>query len=168
MGHVGYEVARILSRLEIGLHLVDSRAEQLDPLRLADITDGPADTHVHHAVLGEQVLTQLPSGSHLVIMTHDHAEDHALCDAAIRRDDLGSIGLIGSRAKWARFRANLLGDSHHPDAVARIQCPIGIPELTGKEPAVIAVGVAAQLTARLQPAASPSASSPGSTPTASY
>ena len=36
VGHVGYELARILSRLEIRLHLVDSRAEQLDQLRLAD------------------------------------------------------------------------------------------------------------------------------------
>ena len=40
VGHVGYELARILSRLEIRLHLVDSRAEQLDQLRLADVTAG--------------------------------------------------------------------------------------------------------------------------------
>ena len=47
VGHVGYELARILSRLEIQLHLVDSRAEQLDQLRLAEVTDGPADVTVH-------------------------------------------------------------------------------------------------------------------------
>ena len=41
VGHVGFELARILSRLEVRLHLVDSRAEQLDELRLADITAGP-------------------------------------------------------------------------------------------------------------------------------
>lgn len=149
VGHVGYELGRILSRLEIGLHLVDSRADQLDPLRLAEITDGAADTHIHHAVLGEQVLTHLPSGSHLVIMTHDHAEDYALCDAAIRRGDLGSIGLIGSSAKWARFHTNLRGDGHAAETIARIQCPIGLPEVTGKDPAVIAIGVAAQLIPQL-------------------
>lgn len=151
VGHVGYELGRILSRLEIGLHLVDSRADQLDPLRLAEITDGAADTHVHHAVVGEQVLMRLPSGAHVAIMTHDHAEDYALCDAAIRRDDLGSIGLIGSAAKWTRFQANLGADGHAADTIARIRCPIGLPEVTGKDPAVIAIGVAAQLLPQLQP-----------------
>ena len=43
VGHVGFELARILSRLEVRLHLVDSRAEQLDQLRLAEITAGAAD-----------------------------------------------------------------------------------------------------------------------------
>ena len=69
MGHVGYELARILSRLEVRLHLVDSRADQLDQLRLADVTDGAADVTVHHALLGEQVLERLPRGAHVLIMT---------------------------------------------------------------------------------------------------
>ena len=84
VGHVGYELARILSRLEVRLHLVDSRAEQLDQLRLADVTDGVADVTVHRALLGELVLERLPRGAHVLIMTHDHAEDFALCDAALR------------------------------------------------------------------------------------
>ncbi len=84
VGHVGYELARILSRLEIQLHLVDSRSEQLDQLRLAEVTAGPADVRVHRALLGERVLERLPVGSHVLIMTHDHAEDFALCDAALR------------------------------------------------------------------------------------
>ena len=148
VGHVGYELARILSRLEIQLHLVDSRADQLDPLRLADVTDGAADVDVHHAVLGEMVLERLPRGAHVLIMTHDHAEDFALCDAALRLPQLGSIGLIGSSAKWSRFRAQLWPrPATTPDRIARITCPIGCPAITGKEPAVIAVGVAAALVA---------------------
>ena len=150
VGHVGYELARILSRLEIAVHLVDSRAEQLDQLRLADITCGPADVTVHRAVLGELVLERLPTGSHVVIMTHDHAEDFALCDAAVRRADLGSIGLIGSRAKWSQFRRNLLSAGHSAADIDRITSPIGLPELTGKEPAVIAVGVATKLIMSMQ------------------
>ena len=93
VGHVGYELARILSRLEVQLHLVDSRAEQLDPLRLADVTDGVADVTVHRELIGEVVLDRLPRGAHVLIMTHDHAEDFALCDAALR--------LIGTTAGWA-------------------------------------------------------------------
>ena len=105
LGHVGYELARILSRLPVRLLLADSRAEQLDRVRLADVIDGIADVSIYHTLLGEQVLEQLPRGAHVVIMTHDHAEDFALCDAALRLPQpLGGIGLIGSSAKWARFR----------------------------------------------------------------
>ena len=145
VGHVGYELARILSRLELQLLLIDSRAEQLDRVRLADIIDGSADVVVHHALLGEQVLERLPAGAHVLIMTHDHAEDFALCDAALRLPRLGSIGLIGSSAKWARFQTKLAGEGHSAADIARIVCPIGRREITGKEPAVIAVAVAAEL-----------------------
>ncbi|MBV9203873.1 MAG: xanthine dehydrogenase accessory protein XdhC [Actinobacteria bacterium] len=146
LGHVGYELARILSRLPIRLLLVDSRAEQLDRVRLADVIDGDADVGIYHTVLGEQVLEQLPAGARVVIMTHDHAEDFALCDAALRLPQpLGGIGLIGSSAKWARFRAQLTGMGHGPEAIGRITCPIGQPGIKGKEPAVIAVAVAAAL-----------------------
>lgn len=149
-GHVGYELARILSRLEVRLHLVDSRAEQLDELRLAPVTEGSADVMVHRVVLGETVLDQLPSGAHVVVMTHDHAEDFALCDAALRRPGLGSIGLIGSTAKGGRFRRMLADEGHPPEVVARLVCPIGDPAIQGKEPAVIAVGVAAELLRSMQ------------------
>jgi xanthine dehydrogenase accessory factor len=154
MGHVGFELARILSRLELQLHLVDSRADKLDELRLADITAGSADVQVHRAVLGELVLERLPAGSHVVLMSHDHAEDYALCDAAIRRPGLASIGLIGSSAKWARFRRNLAAAGHADEQIARVSCPIGLPGLVGKEPAVIAVGIAATLLAELRPSGS--------------
>ncbi|MFL6161073.1 MAG: xanthine dehydrogenase accessory protein XdhC [Jatrophihabitantaceae bacterium] len=150
VGHVGYELARILSRLEIQLHLIDSRAEQLDRLRLADVVDGTAEVLVHHAVLGEQVLERLPAGTQVLIMTHDHAEDFALCDAALRMPGLGSIGLIGSRAKWTRFRARLAAEGHDEQAIARIDCPIGLPDIAGKEPAVIAIATAAALVRRVR------------------
>jgi xanthine dehydrogenase accessory factor len=146
VGHVGYELARILSRLPIQLLLVDSRADQLDRVRLADVIDGSADVGLYHTLLGEQVLEQLPRGAHVVIMTHDHAEDFALCDAALRlAQPLGSLGLIGSAVKWTRFQAQLAELGHGPEAIARITCPIGQPGIAGKDPAVIAVSVAAAL-----------------------
>jgi xanthine dehydrogenase accessory factor len=145
VGHVGYELARILSRLELSLHLVDGRSDELDPLRLADVTEGVADVTVHHALVGETVLERLPAGSHVLVMTHDHAEDFALCDAALRCAHLGSVGLIGSAAKWARFRTGLAVEGHDDATVDRIRCPIGLPGLPGKEPAAIAVSVAAEL-----------------------
>jgi xanthine dehydrogenase accessory factor len=58
---------------------------------------------------------------------------------------MATIGLIGSSAKWARFRRKLADDGHSAEAIAKITTPIGVPELSGKEPATIAVSVAAWL-----------------------
>ncbi|GAA4410055.1 xanthine dehydrogenase accessory protein XdhC [Fodinibacter luteus] len=149
VGHVGLELARVLARHDLELHLVDSRAEQLTAERLSCLDDAVARVQVHHAVLPELVLAELPTGTHVVVMTHDHAEDAALCDAALRCDHLGTIGVIGSSAKAGRFRRVLTDDGHPPDAVARLRSPIGLPGFTGKEPAVIAVAVAAELLGRI-------------------
>jgi xanthine dehydrogenase accessory factor len=154
VGHVGLELARILARRELDLHLVDSRPEQLTPERLAVLADAVATVHVHNVpLLPELVLGELPPGAHVLIMTHDHAEDAALCDAALRTPGLGSIGLIGSSSKWARFRRKLADEGHEAEAIARITTPIGLPGLTGKDPSTIAIGVAAALVAEVERAA---------------
>lgn len=145
MGHVGFELARILSRHDLELFVIDSRAEMLTDDRLADLTQGSARLHVRHAVAPESELPGLPPATHVLIMTHDHAEDIALCDSALRVDGLASIGLIGSTAKWARFRKKLIAEGHSEQELERIKTPIGIPGLIAKEPAVIAVSVAAEL-----------------------
>jgi xanthine dehydrogenase accessory factor len=146
VGHVGLELARILARHDLDLHLIDSRTDQLSDEVLAPLGDADARVHVHHeAVLPELVLAELPAGTHVLVMTHDHAEDLALLDAGLRAAHLGPIGLIGSSAKWSRFRATLVRDGHDRDAVDRIVIPIGLPSLAGKDPATIAVSVAAAL-----------------------
>lgn len=151
VGHVGLELARILSRHDLELHLVDSRRDQLTNERLACLDGAPAVVHVHHAPVPELVLGTVPPGTHVLVMTHDHAEDFALCDAALRCTHLGRIGLIGSAAKWSRFRTGLLVEGHTEAEVDRIQSPIGDPAVAGKEPATIAVAVAADLLRTLVP-----------------
>lgn len=151
VGNVGMELARILSRHDLELHLVDSRPEFLEELPVLE--PSVAQIHPAVAVLGEQVLSALPDGAHVLIMTHDHAEDFHLCDAALRHPRLGSIGLIGSSAKWARFQKNLGASGFSDRQIAAIQCPIGIEQVRGKQPAVIAVSVAAELLARITDAA---------------
>ncbi|OAE02972.1 xanthine dehydrogenase accessory protein XdhC [Arthrobacter sp. OY3WO11] len=145
VGHVGYELGRILSRLPMTLYLVDSRTEQLDPTRLADVTSGTADVRAVHTPVPDSFLGDLPPGAHVFIMSHDHSEDFLLCHAALRRGDLGSVGLIGSRAKWLRFRQKLVAEGFAGPDIDRIQCPIGLPDVKGKAPAVIAVSAAAGL-----------------------
>jgi xanthine dehydrogenase accessory factor len=151
MGHVGTELARILARHDLELHLIDSRSRHVEPERLSVVTDGAqARVHVHHAVVPELVLGELPAGSHVLLMTHDHAEDAALCDAALRCGHLGWIGLIGSSVKWRRFAKKLAEEGHDERALARVTTPIGLPDITGKDPASIALSVAADLVRRFE------------------
>jgi xanthine dehydrogenase accessory factor len=159
VGHVGMELARILARHDVELHLVDSRPEQLADERLAVLADAVAQVHVHAVpVLPEIALGELPPGTHVLIMTHDHAEDLALCDAVLRHGSFGSIGLIGSAGKWARFQRALTENGHDAHALARITTPIGVPDIAGKEPATIAVSVAADLLRRFAAVAASTAS----------
>ncbi len=145
VGHVGLELARILARHDVELHLVDSRSDALEPRRLMCLDDAVARVHVHHAPVPEMALGQVPDGCHVLVMTHDHAEDAALVDMALRSPRLGPIGLIGSSAKWRRFAKTLRAEGHSDGDLARVTTPIGLPDITGKSPAVIAVSVAADL-----------------------
>ena len=153
VGHVGTELARILSRHDLELHLVDSRAAQLEPARLAALADGRATLHPHHSPVPELVLGELPAGTHVLVMTHDHAEDVALVDVALRSPGIGSIGLIGSSAKWRRFERRLRDAGHGEAEVLRVRTPIGGDLIAGKDPASIALGVAVELLAIMAPAA---------------
>lgn len=155
IGHVGLELARILARHEVDLHLIDSRREMLAAERIGVpgetgvFADAVARVHVTQAPVPEAALAGLPAGTHVLVMTHDHVEDLAVVDMSLRmpsgRDGLASIGLIGSASKWARFRKKLGELGHTENDLARVTTPIGIPEVAGKQPAVIAVSVAARL-----------------------
>lgn len=151
VGHVGLELARILARHEIELHLIDSRTEMISAERIGEpgrsgiLADAIARVHVTHSPVPEAALAGLPPGAHVLVMTHDHIEDLAVVDQSLRTEGIGSIGLIGSRSKWARFQHKLRELGHSDDDLARVTTPIGVPEVTGKQPAVIAVSVAARI-----------------------
>ncbi len=79
------------------------------------------------------------------MLTHRHDLDLRIIDAVLRRGDFAFAGLIGSQTKRARFLHRLEAAGLPADTLARMTCPIGLPGLVGKEPAVIAVSVVAQL-----------------------
>lgn len=149
MGHVGLELAIILSRHDLDLTLVDSRADLLDEERLAQVKAGLARVRVCHEPVPEAVFPSLAAGTYALILTHDHAEDLALCESALAQDDLAYIGLIGSSSKWARFRKQLTDAGHTQEDLERITTPIGLRDaIRAKDPAAIAVSVAADLLMR--------------------
>ncbi|AWB96058.1 xanthine dehydrogenase accessory protein XdhC [Agromyces badenianii] len=150
IGHVGLELARILGRQQIELHLIDSRAEMLAPERIGvpgssgPLGDAEATVLLHRLPVPESALMLVPPGTHVLVMTHDHVEDLAIVEAALGTDGVASIGLIGSRSKWARFVQHLRESGHDDAALARVATPVGIAGIDSKDPAAIAVSVAAR------------------------
>jgi xanthine dehydrogenase accessory factor len=86
-----------------------------------------------------------PPGTLYLVMTHSHPLDLEICAQVLRREDFGFLGLIGSQTKRARFASRLRAIGIPSHRLSRLTCPIGIPGIGGKEPAAIAVAVAAQL-----------------------
>jgi xanthine dehydrogenase accessory factor len=80
-------------------------------------------------------------------MTHSHALDFDIVEAALHRDDWRYLGLIGSRAKRRQFERRLAARGLAPEVLTRVTCPIGRGDLKSKEPGVIAVAVAAEILA---------------------
>lgn len=78
-------------------------------------------------------------------MTHSHALDLELMAAALQRPDLPLVGVIGSATKRARFLSQLRQQGLPPAQIDRMICPIGLPDLGSKAPAVIAAGIGVQL-----------------------
>jgi len=78
-------------------------------------------------------------------MTHSHPLDEALCECILRRGDFAYFGLIGSLSKRRQFEKRLEARGVTKDRLATMTCPIGIEGVTGKEPEVIAIAVAAEV-----------------------
>lgn len=144
-GHVGQAIARIARDLPVALHWIDSREGQFPVEAMPagwcrQVSDPPAD-----------VVGDLAPGSVVLIMSHSHAEDFDTVAAVLRRQsdraDLAFIGLIGSRSKWGSFRQRLTARGFAQADLAQVVCPIGVPGVAGKQPAVIAVAVLAQILA---------------------
>jgi len=140
-GHVGKALVRLLADLPCAVTWVDPRpeafpAEPLPGVR-REVSDDPA---------GE--VAGLAAGTDLLVMTHSHALDLEVVEAALRRGDLGFLGLIGSATKRRTFLSRLARRGLGEAAMARLTCPIGLPGVGGKLPAEIAISTAAQLLER--------------------
>src|SRR5438552_1252113 len=78
-------------------------------------------------------------------MTHSHAHDEAISQRILERDDFAYFGLIGSLSKRRQFERRWEARGAPRSRFAAMTCPIGIPGISGKEPEVIAIAVAAEL-----------------------
>ncbi|MGK3124051.1 xanthine dehydrogenase accessory protein XdhC [Candidatus Pantoea formicae] len=136
-GHVGQALVNLLATLPCHITWIDNRAGQfhiVPPGVIVRQVDDPIDC-----------VKEAPPGSYFIVMTHDHPLDLALSEAILRRGDFCYAGVIGSATKAQRFRYRLEGKGIAADSLARLRCPIGLPDVKGKLPAEIAVAVAGEV-----------------------
>jgi xanthine dehydrogenase accessory factor len=154
-GHVGRALAYALAPFPFDVRWVDPRPDAFPATLPANATKLNGDNAV-------SALTHAPAGAMVFVMSHSHALDQAIVDAALRLPQLAAVGVIGSATKRARFQRRLAEAGIAQSAIETLICPIGIGGITSKLPAAIAASVAAQvlqlhearMTADLQKAAS--------------
>ena len=102
---------------------------------------------MHHrlAALPEALVADIPPGSAVVIVTHDHALDFLIAREALARPDLAYTGMIGSATKRATFTRWLLREGGGPDWLERLTLPIGGGAVKDKRPQVIAAMTVAEM-----------------------
>jgi xanthine dehydrogenase accessory factor len=137
-GHVGRALALALAPLPFAVRWID-------PRRDAFPTHAPANVTLIHAPEPAAELAGAPERALIVVMTHSHALDLEIVAEALRVERFGYVGLIGSATKRARFLSQMRAAGLTEVQLARLVCPIGVPGLESKDPAVIAASTAAQL-----------------------
>ena len=150
-GHVGAAIVRALAELPCRVTWVDER-EDMFPAAL------PANVAVEATDIPEALVAQAAPGTTFLVMTHSHALDLRLAFAILSRPAGDWFGLIGSDTKRRQFEHRLRERGIDAARLAAMVCPIGLPGISDKAPAVIAVAVAAQLLTVWEAAA---AASPG-------
>jgi xanthine dehydrogenase accessory factor len=148
-GHVGRALVLALAPLSFAVRWIDAREDAFPahlPANVTPVLTPDPEAEVARASADAMVL----------VTTHDHALDLAITAA-------GPAALVSLRRphrlghQTRALRAALPRTRHPDDRIAALVCPIGLPGIEGKEPAVIAASVAAQLLLERERGASPQA-----------
>lgn len=137
-GHVGAALVRALADLPCSVTWVDEREDMFPPVVPSNVRIEATDTP-------EALIAAAPAGGSFLVMTHSHALDLRLSRAILASEARGWFGLIGSLTKRRQFEHRLRDCGVAPERIDAMVCPIGLPGISDKTPAVIAASVCAQL-----------------------
>jgi xanthine dehydrogenase accessory factor len=137
-GHVGQAVVRALRDLPVKINWIDTRDDILPQEPSPGVTAICTDTP-------EAEIDAATAGCYFLVMTHDHGLDQRLCERILKRDDFTYFGLIGSRSKRRNFETRMQRRGIEVEKFERMTCPIGIGGIGSKQPAQIAISVAAEI-----------------------
>jgi xanthine dehydrogenase accessory factor len=137
-GHVAQALLRVLIPLPCALTVCDSREEWLEQLPVARNL-----RRVQHATPADLVPT-LPDRAFVLCLTKGHSTDFPILRRALAERAFPFVGAIGSDAKAAVLRRELVASGLSPERAAQFHCPLGL-DFGSNHPHEIALSIAAQL-----------------------
>ena len=139
-------VIAVIGNSRVATELIEQL--QLLPVTIHWLSDRP-DVHSGHRVkvmpMDEQSLHSLRKDTCVVIATNDHDLDLRFCKAALNHPPLSYIGCLGSARKAEIVKKNLLQEGILPNRLTVLRMPVGLPEITGKRPEIVAASIVGQL-----------------------
>ena len=137
-GHVANALLSKLDGVGFNIFVIDSRENFISKI----------NTDYVFPILAKDptiIIKNAPSKSYYLVLTHSHQLDLSICDSILKKNNFTFIGLIGSKTKKIRFTKRLREIGHDENSIDKIECPIGIRSIEGKEPDVIAISIIARL-----------------------
>ncbi len=137
-GHCGVALAQAAAAAGFCVHVFDDRAELVTRARF------PLAQTLCAAPYAESTRALQPQpDAYMAIMTHAHMAD-ALVLRNISATTNVYLGMMSSTRKREQIFAQLAADGVAPDALARVQAPIGLA-INAETPEEIAVSIVAQM-----------------------
>ena len=137
-GHVGRELSSKSVDLDFKVHLIDSRNEYLNIQNEKEII--PIFTKFPW-----MLVKNLPKKSYYIVLTHSHDYDFKIINEILNLNTFQFVGLIGSITKRKRFNNRFVKLGYNQYLLNKIECPIGLKNITSKKPGEIAISIIARL-----------------------
>lgn len=137
-GHIAQALLPVLLPLPCSLTVYDTRPEWLEKL--------PRARHLRAIYLADlaAAVDSLPADAFVLCMTQGHRTDRPILHRALVTRDFPFIGVIGSGAKSAVLRQELVAAGLPPTLAEKFHCPVGL-DFGTNHPHEIALSIAAQL-----------------------
>lgn len=136
-GHVALPTVAIAEKLGFDVTVVDAREEFATAERFPGATVVEGDPRRHARELHPDART------YVLVVTHEHSLDQDLVEILLPKAGAW-VGMIGSRAKVARFKVRLLAAGMSEAVFGRLRSPVGV-DIGAETPEEIAVSIAAEL-----------------------
>ena len=133
-GHVGQQLSSRIIDLDFSVNLIDSRQNYLNL---------QTDNNINKILAKNPwlLIKNLPIKSYFIILTHSHDHDFKIINEILTLKNFEFLGLIGSYTKFQRFKNRLIKLGHKNKIVNKIECPIGLKNISSKKPAEIAISI---------------------------
>jgi xanthine dehydrogenase accessory factor len=137
-GHIAQALVPVLAPLSCSISVYDTRPEWLAQL------PGLPNVHRQHVTDLAAVIDALPANAFVLCVTQGHSTDRPILFRALSTRDFPYLGCIGSDAKAAVLRKELIAAGLTSERVAQFHCPAGL-DFGTNHPHEIALSIAAQL-----------------------